>query len=584
MRQLRDAGVLGALALGLILVFAAPAAAAPFTVTRFDDPVPDACAAGDCSLREAIRAANASPGADTIALGAGTYLLQRPGTSDATALNGDLDITDDLSLTGAGAGATTIDAQGTAVTGERVFEADPAPGGSAPQIQISAMTMINGKDSFGGTIRVANEAAVTIADATMGGNDGVSFGGVAYVAGGSLVIRDSELRGNDGVSFGGGVDITSGAVTIERSSITGNTNTSFGGGLLVQGGQATVRDSTIADNPGIGNGGGIMVQAGSLLVEDSTLSGNSMNQDGGGLAVQAGETTLRNVTIAGNSAGDRGGGIYVQGASTIVRLESSTVSGNTADSDLADGDLGGGIFRMAGTLTLANTILAGNVNAGAPDCAGGLTSNGFNLIGNPAGCAFVAAGGDLVGSAGAPINAQLGLLAANGGLTQTLLPAPSSPAVDAGTANGLTLDQRGLPRPVNQPLTPAAPGGDGSDIGSVELQDTELTGAIVKVKKKQKQKGKKIVIKLQAGAAEDVVVVAKGKLKSGKKGFPLKSVTTSSPPGGLAKITLKPKKKSASKKIFRALDAGKKVKGNLSVKLSDASGNAITQGAKVKLR
>ena len=47
--------------------------AADLGVTRFDDPPPGECTDMDCSLREAIRAANANSDADTILLGMGTY-------------------------------------------------------------------------------------------------------------------------------------------------------------------------------------------------------------------------------------------------------------------------------------------------------------------------------------------------------------------------------------------------------------------------------------------------------------------------------------------------------------------------------
>ena len=51
-----------------------------------------------------------------------------------------------------------------------------------------------------------------------------------------------------------------------------------------------------------------------------------------------------------------------------------------------------------------------------------------------------------------------------------------SPAIDKGTSNGLTghltTDQRGagFPRTFDDPATPNATGGDGTDIGAFELQ------------------------------------------------------------------------------------------------------------------
>src|SRR3954451_13587059 len=87
-----------ALAVALALLPPArPAHAANFVVTRTDDPVPDGCAVGDCSLREAFLAANASAG-NAITLPAGTYDLQL-----APPTFGELAIAKTVSLNGAGA-------------------------------------------------------------------------------------------------------------------------------------------------------------------------------------------------------------------------------------------------------------------------------------------------------------------------------------------------------------------------------------------------------------------------------------------------------------------------------------------------
>ena len=54
----------------------------------------------DCSLREAIGAANALAGADTITVPAGTYTLSIAGTGEDANATGDLDISDDLTING----------------------------------------------------------------------------------------------------------------------------------------------------------------------------------------------------------------------------------------------------------------------------------------------------------------------------------------------------------------------------------------------------------------------------------------------------------------------------------------------------
>src|SRR5215216_4717200 len=91
---------------------AAPAAyAATYSVTKTADTAVGACDS-DCSLREAIIAANAAPGADTITLPAGTFTLTRAGAGEDAAATGDLDIAGDLTIAGKGAGTTIIDGGG----------------------------------------------------------------------------------------------------------------------------------------------------------------------------------------------------------------------------------------------------------------------------------------------------------------------------------------------------------------------------------------------------------------------------------------------------------------------------------------
>ena len=77
----------------------ADAADMTFTVTRTDDPAPDGCSIGDCSLREAVLAANANSGAiNSIMLDAATYAVGAPR----------LDALGNLRLLGKGSAQTSI--------------------------------------------------------------------------------------------------------------------------------------------------------------------------------------------------------------------------------------------------------------------------------------------------------------------------------------------------------------------------------------------------------------------------------------------------------------------------------------------
>lgn len=77
---------------------------------------------GDCSLREAITAANtdaavsgcaAGNGADDITVPAGTYTLTRVGAREDGNATGDLDIAGDVTITGAGGSLTIVDGNAT---------------------------------------------------------------------------------------------------------------------------------------------------------------------------------------------------------------------------------------------------------------------------------------------------------------------------------------------------------------------------------------------------------------------------------------------------------------------------------------
>ena len=143
-----------------------------------------------------------------------------------------------------------------------------------------------------------------------------------------------------------------------------------------------------------------------------------------------------------------------------------------------NGAPGGGVGALShgsGASTLRACIIAGNTaNAVVRDAYGDFISGGFNLIGRIDGstgfnCPLIRADN------AAPLSPQLGALANNEGLTDTMSPLPGSPVIDKGNAFGLTTDQRGVTRPVDISGIPNANGGDGSDIGAVELTPIFVT-------------------------------------------------------------------------------------------------------------
>jgi Bacterial Ig-like domain (group 3) len=188
---------------------------------------------------------------------------------------------------------------------------------------------------------------------------------------------------------------------------------------------------------------GIFNSEGTLTLTDSTVTGNVNGGEpyAGIWNYSDSSMTIIDSTITKNSgAGDVGAGIYNTGAMTVI---ASTIAGNT----------GGGIYSGQDvTATLGATIVAGNTEANCDGYdAASLDSAGYNLTNDKTGtaCSFTAAT-DLVDKSPA-----LGSLASNGGPTQTLLPAATSPAADVipktTTLRGVTVcpgtDQRGVARP-----------------------------------------------------------------------------------------------------------------------------------------
>jgi len=182
----------------------APSDAFDYVVTRYNDPTPNGCLPGDCSLREAVIDANVSSAADRILLSAGTYRLTIVGTSEDLAANGDLDVNEDLEILGMGASMTRIDSTGT---GE------------------ATLRTVHGELDF--TLR-----KVTIENSD---GSGLRAGNLA-----NIVIEDCEIRDNQGH----GVHGEGAELLIRRSTMTGNGVI----GLFVSGGSAVVENSTFSVN------------------------------------------------------------------------------------------------------------------------------------------------------------------------------------------------------------------------------------------------------------------------------------------------------------------------------------------------
>jgi len=263
----------------LLILPAASALAAPFTVNSTADVVDanpgngvceTAPGNGVCTLRAAIQEADATAAADSITLPAGRYTFGIPG-SDDTAATGDLDVIHDLTLDGAGARSTVIDAAGI----DRAFQVL-----SGVHLTVSGISVTGGfVQGEGGGILSAGP--LTVSDSSFYGNvadpSNVGEGG-AIRATNTLAITGSTLANNLAYN-GGAIEANGNTTTISDTTISGNragniTENGDGGGIDLGFGSLTITNSTIADNieyAGSGEGGGIN---GPATLNNTILTGN----------------------------------------------------------------------------------------------------------------------------------------------------------------------------------------------------------------------------------------------------------------------------------------------------------------------
>ena len=248
--------------------------AALYVPTKTADGNDGACDA-DCSLRDAVSAANAHAGEDVILLHSGTDALTLAGNEDAGAA-GDLDLLGDLVVMGDGADDTIVD--GGAV--DRILQVH---GGVT--VELRDLALRNGRSAGAGGA-VLNEGTLIVERCLFSGN------------------RSATAAGDGGAIASVG---TSSQLTVDQSALVSNQAQARGGAILV-GGTATLRNVTVADNLAGTEGGGVYV-------------------------ISAAHATLNNLTIADNEAVTRGGGLLAEITAFVgfaPRLDNTIVAQNNA--------------------------------------------------------------------------------------------------------------------------------------------------------------------------------------------------------------------------------------------------------------
>lgn len=347
-------------------VFVSPARAVGFTVTKTADTADGACNV-DCSLREAIIAANNTTGADTISLPVGTYTLTRAGANENASATGDLDITSPITINGTGKGSKIIQAGTTAGSGiDRVFHI------VSGSLALDDVTIRNGRAPNGangsqcGPIGPCPDAADGKAGSNGGGilsngtltlsrvsmkDNWAGTGGKA----GNLVctLGGSQCNNNGGDGGSGGGIFSTGALTVSNSTFTGN--------RAGKGGAAGSESCSVVCNstPGIGRDGGAIFNGGTSPV---TITNSSFTENSGdtGLSCNPGDLCFAH-----------GGAILNKPGSTLTITKSRFLS-NTASA-------GGAIDSRNATLTITGSTFLGNF---ANVSGGAIFSSGTAVIAN----------------------------------------------------------------------------------------------------------------------------------------------------------------------------------------------------------
>jgi CSLREA domain-containing protein/uncharacterized repeat protein (TIGR01451 family) len=432
------------LALTCVLGYGAAATAADgsvFVVDSTADVVDDnpgdgfcLTSGGECTLRAAVMEANAWDGPDIIDLslindpnspitltrsGVDETFTLTPGGAEACIVDieanaaiGDLDITQDLQIVGAGPGLTVIQWDQQSIEdpdiGDRIFHVQAPTGTTINLVRIADLMLTRG------SVGILND---TTADNPYNceeprGEAGAlevwqfrRFGGAVAVGPGAAVVLFQEQTHGPGTGGGGGGggggpppgvgpggdegEETGGvtAVEFDRVAVIGNQSGSDAGGLIAAA-EMTIRESVLSGNTSGGNGGALYLDSATSIYD--TLIGSSTSdvpyaigpvpaallanpnqaENGGGIFDTGSHTTnIERSALNGNEA--IGGGGIAGRSLVVINLTNSTVSGNTGS------DVGGGITTN-GKVNLRNVTVANNL--ATTDAQGG--GAGLNAFGN----------------------------------------------------------------------------------------------------------------------------------------------------------------------------------------------------------
>ncbi len=370
----KEAIISSAFFLFLLIFFSSPVSAATYNVNTLADNEYNTCAIGNCTLREAISAANLLPGDDTI------NLTGLSGT--ITLAGGNLLVSDSVTINGPGARNLSVSGGNLS----RVFLIS----GVGVTATINRISVVDG-----------NAQVVLIGGISIG--DG---GGILNTNGATLNLNEVHVSNNTATTLGGGIATRAilGVKTTTNilcSLVDGNNAAAGGGGIsnlgttILSSAVTTISNTTVSNNTALAEGGGVSNTGGTMNLTNNTISYNQATVAGGGI-----------VNVVGVLVG------IVNFRNTILAKNNALVGTNLVSSD------GLGIFNSLGHNLIGNNLDI-SASFSASFSAGVLQPN---------------VNGDFVGSIEIGYNTldpMLGPLQNNGGVTNTRALMTGSPALDS---------------------------------------------------------------------------------------------------------------------------------------------------------
>ena len=295
----------------LLLFAAAPALAADISVDS------------DCTLREAIIAANNDAAQGKCTAGSGDDKLT---------------LTADITLNGALPKITTyitIDGDDHTISGDDksgIFIVEDAT------LILSSLTVSDGlTGTHGGAVHI-DGGALILSQSTLEDNQALDSGGAIYANDANVTLRSSVIKNNE-AGRGGGAGIYIAGTTgthkliATNSVFTSNAASQDGGAIHAAGGTVDIRKSGFQSNTA-DEGGVIEIWNGKLIMHNNTLHANSAREGGainaGADLTSTGSVTLIHNTFTSNTASERGGAIAMTGINATLQIGNTWISGTLA--------------------------------------------------------------------------------------------------------------------------------------------------------------------------------------------------------------------------------------------------------------